>query len=112
MHGVAPQMCGRVASPLLGRGAGGRSPGYLMPPRLAARRKCCSDSNPPLPVIFLADIGPPVPQQNDIVLLAAGARTRSRACADDLLMPGRPVGLLDPSPHLDRPPVSPVNRRG
>ena len=26
MHGVAPQMCGRVASPLLGRGAGGRSP--------------------------------------------------------------------------------------
>ena len=30
-------MCGRVASPLLGRGAGGRSPGYLMPPRLAAR---------------------------------------------------------------------------
>src|SRR6266446_3354463 len=37
MHGVAPQMCGRVASPLLGRGAGGRSPGYLMPPRLAAR---------------------------------------------------------------------------
>src|SRR6516164_6860402 len=35
MHGVAPQMCGRVASPLLGRGAGGRSPGYLMPPRLA-----------------------------------------------------------------------------
>src|SRR5258708_13654896 len=25
MHGVAPQMCGRVASPLLGRGAGGRS---------------------------------------------------------------------------------------
>src|SRR5262249_56979322 len=36
MHGVAPQMCGRVANPLLGRGAGGRSPGYLMPPRLAA----------------------------------------------------------------------------
>jgi hypothetical protein len=36
MHGVAPQMCGRVASPLLGRGAGGRSPGYLMPARLAA----------------------------------------------------------------------------
>jgi hypothetical protein len=29
--------CGRVASPLLGRGAGGRSPGFLMPPRLAAR---------------------------------------------------------------------------
>jgi hypothetical protein len=26
MHGVAPQMCGRVASPLLGQGAGGRSP--------------------------------------------------------------------------------------
>jgi hypothetical protein len=36
MHGVAPQMCGRVASPLLGRGAGGRSPGYLMPARLAS----------------------------------------------------------------------------
>jgi hypothetical protein len=31
MHGVAPQMCGRVASPLLGRGAGGRSPGYRLP---------------------------------------------------------------------------------
>src|SRR5262245_1724869 len=30
MHGVAPQMCGRVASPLLGRGAGGRSPGFLI----------------------------------------------------------------------------------
>jgi hypothetical protein len=30
MHGIAPQMCGRVASPLLGLGAGGRSPGYLM----------------------------------------------------------------------------------
>ena len=39
MHGVAPQMCGRVASPLLGRGAGGRSPGYLMPPRVAAREQ-------------------------------------------------------------------------
>ena len=37
MHGVAPQMCGRVASPALGLGAGGRSPGYLMPPRLAPR---------------------------------------------------------------------------
>ena len=36
MHGVAPQMCGRVASPLLGLGAGGRSPGYRLPPRLAA----------------------------------------------------------------------------
>src|SRR5262249_50310153 len=31
MHGVAPQMCGQVVSPLLGLGAGGRSPGYLMP---------------------------------------------------------------------------------
>src|SRR6266446_10339813 len=29
--------CGPVARPLLGRGAGGRSPGFLMPPRLAAR---------------------------------------------------------------------------
>jgi hypothetical protein len=29
MHGVAPQMCDRVVSPLLDRGAGGRSPGYL-----------------------------------------------------------------------------------
>ena len=36
MHGVAPQMCGRVANPLLDLGAGGRSPGYLMPPRLVA----------------------------------------------------------------------------
>jgi hypothetical protein len=34
MHGVAPQMCGQVVSPLLGLGAGGRSPGYPMPPRL------------------------------------------------------------------------------
>src|SRR5215471_7057685 len=30
MHGVAPQMCRRAASPLLGRGAGGRSPGFFM----------------------------------------------------------------------------------
>src|SRR6516225_4223248 len=30
MHGVAPQMCCRGASPLLGRGAGGRSPGFFM----------------------------------------------------------------------------------
>src|SRR4029077_3595013 len=29
MHGVAPHMCGRGASPLLDRGAGGRSPGFL-----------------------------------------------------------------------------------
>ena len=36
MHGVAPQMCGQVVSPLLGLGAGGRSPGYLIAPRLAA----------------------------------------------------------------------------
>jgi hypothetical protein len=28
MHGVAPQCGGRVASPLLGQGAGGRSPGF------------------------------------------------------------------------------------
>ena len=35
MHGVAPQMCGQVVGPLLGLGAGGRSPGYLMPPQLA-----------------------------------------------------------------------------
>src|SRR5262249_26058346 len=35
MHGVAPHMCGRGGSPLLGRGAGGRSPGYLLDrPRL------------------------------------------------------------------------------
>jgi hypothetical protein len=30
IEGLAPQMCGRAASPLLGRGAGGRSPGYLI----------------------------------------------------------------------------------
>jgi hypothetical protein len=29
MHGVAPHMCDRGASPLLDRGAGGRSPGFL-----------------------------------------------------------------------------------
>jgi hypothetical protein len=29
MHGVAPQMCVEQAGPLLGRGAGGRSPGYF-----------------------------------------------------------------------------------
>ena len=29
MHGVAPRRCCRVASPLLNRGAGGRSPGLL-----------------------------------------------------------------------------------
>jgi hypothetical protein len=35
MHGVAPRMCGQVGRPLLGRGAGGRSPGYLPAERLA-----------------------------------------------------------------------------
>jgi hypothetical protein len=30
MHGVAPHMCGRVGSPLLGGGAGGRSPGFII----------------------------------------------------------------------------------
>ena len=29
MHGVAPRMCDQVAGPLLGGGAGGRSPGFL-----------------------------------------------------------------------------------
>ncbi len=29
MHGVAPHVCGQVAGPLLGGGAGGRSPGFL-----------------------------------------------------------------------------------
>lgn len=29
MHGVAPHGCGQVAGPLLGGGAGGRSPGFL-----------------------------------------------------------------------------------
>src|SRR5579863_6554502 len=31
MHGVAPQMCDGIASPLSDRGAGGRSPGYPLP---------------------------------------------------------------------------------
>jgi hypothetical protein len=30
MHGVAPQICGQVARPLLGGGTGGRSPGFLL----------------------------------------------------------------------------------
>ena len=29
MHGVAPHMCGQVVRPLLGGGAGGRSPGFI-----------------------------------------------------------------------------------
>ena len=29
MHGVAPRMCIQIVRPLLGRGAEGRSPGYL-----------------------------------------------------------------------------------
>ena len=29
MHGVAPQLCDQIDRPLLGRGAGGRSPGFL-----------------------------------------------------------------------------------
>jgi len=29
MHGVAPQMCGQVAYPLLGGEAGGRPPGFI-----------------------------------------------------------------------------------
>jgi hypothetical protein len=37
MHGVAPRMCGQDGRPLLGRGAGGRSPGYLPAERLAGR---------------------------------------------------------------------------
>src|SRR5215475_9591995 len=40
MHGVAPHMCGRVASPLLGRGAGGRSPATLCRLGWRAGRKC------------------------------------------------------------------------
>jgi hypothetical protein len=44
MHGVAPQMCGRVASPLLGQGAGGRSPGFLMA-RLAGAQASCEGSH-------------------------------------------------------------------
>src|SRR6516165_3948147 len=71
MHGVAPQMCGREASPLLGRGAGGRSPGYLMPPRLAGRAQ----------------------------MLLAQKPLRGR-------VPGH--GLHDPTPSMDRPPVSRV----
>jgi hypothetical protein len=35
MHGVAPHMCCQVGRPLSGRGAGGRSPGYLPAERLA-----------------------------------------------------------------------------
>jgi hypothetical protein len=30
MHGVAPHMCDQAGRPLLDRGAGGRSPGYLL----------------------------------------------------------------------------------
>src|SRR6267378_4518749 len=38
MHGVAPHMCGQVGRPLLDRGAGGRSPGYLANDSHQARR--------------------------------------------------------------------------
>jgi hypothetical protein len=47
MHGVAPHMCGQVGHPLLDRGAGGRSPGYLATVKAnVARIKCpASESN-------------------------------------------------------------------
>jgi len=38
MHEVAPHMCGRVGGPLLGGGAGGRSPGFI-----AFRYPNCTD---------------------------------------------------------------------
>ena len=41
---VAPHMCSRVASLLLGRGAGGRSPGFLMA-RLAGAQASCEGSH-------------------------------------------------------------------
>ncbi len=40
MHGVAPQMCGQVAYPLLGGGAGARSPGFLLAIPLATKKHC------------------------------------------------------------------------
>jgi hypothetical protein len=47
MHGVAPHMCGQVARPLLGGGAGGRSPGVLAAGCVADRcdRLRCSEQS-------------------------------------------------------------------
>jgi hypothetical protein len=39
MHGVAPLMCDQVGRPLLDRGAGGRSPGYLADDKITKRRR-------------------------------------------------------------------------
>jgi hypothetical protein len=82
MHGVAPQMCGRVVCPLLGRGAGGRSPGFLylrspmghVPQMLelrafrlvapAARARPCPASG-----------GPPVPDKKTWIKIAVSGRS-------------------------------------
>jgi hypothetical protein len=48
MHGVAPQMCGRVASPLLGRGAGGSLP--RLPYVAAIGSLCRNDGGKTVPL--------------------------------------------------------------
>jgi hypothetical protein len=46
MHGVAPQMCGRVARPLLGRGAGGSLPRLPLAAPVATPKSPPNHSNP------------------------------------------------------------------
>jgi hypothetical protein len=62
MHGVAPRLCDQIDRPLLGRGAGGRSPGFLYDlipagPLVPARRLISAmdlvPANPPLPACRL-----------------------------------------------------------
>ena len=132
MHGVAPHMCGRVASPLLGRGAGGRSPGYLI--RLGWRpgRKCCFNLSASARSVAsaigsststvaarrrvriggirrqapLSGVASALHLLRHRSCYAAGARTRTRLCADQLDMQCCPVGLRGPHPPVDRPPVA------
>jgi hypothetical protein len=129
MHGVAAQMCGRVASPLLGRGAGGRSPGYLMPPSvggpgtmllstyqrargawLQKNRDPNAESSPPANE---ATSSPPLNQghHNSFVFpLALALRDRSRWRDEDRVTVLRGVAVVrgvrvsDPAPTWTGPP--------
>ena len=77
MHGVAPRLCDQIDRPLLGRGAGGRTPGFLydLIPLVPARRLISAidlvPANPPLPA------GRPIPP----LQLVPSLLSRQRATA-------------------------------
>ena len=66
MHGAAPQMCGQVVRPLLGEGAGGRSPGFLYLEHHTPRR----EQTPP-PPLSKATKHPPTSKIRDVDFLAS-----------------------------------------